>query len=144
MVVSDSLAVRAGLKSRRGNTRLISEMVQKAEGRHLSVYIPGHQGHDEGNKMAGQLAKAAATAGLEVEDVLLRWRTPKRLSGRGGGGAGAIGCFSCCQDIATWRGICTAGGSETGRSVTTVGEGRKRTWSIICFTANDWGRRGKR
>ena len=31
-----------------------------------------------------------------------------------------------------------------GRSVTTVGEGRKRTWGIFCFNAHDGGRSGKR
>ena len=75
-------------------------------------------------------------------DFLLRWRTSKRLSGRGGR-RGAIRCFSCCRDIAIWRGICTAGGSETGRSVTTVGEGRERTWSTICSTAHDGRHSGK-
>ncbi|CAM9891255.1 unnamed protein product [Heterosigma akashiwo] len=132
----------------------------------------GHEGNEVADQLAKEAANAGIEVEVDVPRAFTRrlakeqtwrvwaqqWRdlehgsgmgmgedkaTSNRLSGRGER-RGAIGCFNCCRDIATWRGICTARGSETGRSATTVRGGRKRTWSIICFTAQGGGRSSKR
>ena len=58
-------------------TRLVSEIAHEVEERHSFVYTPGHQGHER-NKVADQLAKEAANAGIEVEVDVPRAFTSRR------------------------------------------------------------------